>query len=109
MKYSVITIERAAMQVCVVEHDDKATDDEIYEQALKVQNSSQFTEPPYVPPEWSGDEYILGYKRYDLDPNVGMPEFLTPHELSEALLDIEESKRVIEKPKRKLRKKVENE
>lgn len=108
-KHTVVVAYMTCAKVCIVEHNENATQEEIKQQALEVKNSSQFTEP-WIPVEMDDDNHINKFEFHDLIPEIGMPDLLTDHELQEAMLDIEESKRVIEKPKRKYkRKKQENE
>jgi len=96
--HTVVVIERPCIQVCLVEHDG-LTDEEIYEKAIKVEDSSQLTEP-FVPPEMQ--DIFLGYKCHKLTSEIEA-KYFTKHELIEAFEDIEESRRVI--PKRKYRRK----
>lgn len=107
MKYTLVAVERPCLQMAIVEHDDNATDEEIFEKALSVKDSSQLTEP-YIPPEMSGDDFITAYELHEVDKVEGVPHLLTKHEFLEAMQDIEESKRVVEKPKRRVRKKVQD-
>lgn len=97
--HTVVVIKRPCIQVCLVEHDG-LTDEEIYEKATKVEDSSQLTEP-YIPPEMA--DIFLEYECHDLTSEIAT-KYFTKHELKEAYLDIEESK-VDRKPKKYRKKK----
>lgn len=98
--HSIVIVKRPCIQVCLVEHDG-LTDSEIYEKATKVEDSSQLT-APFITPEL--EDIFLGYECHDLTDKI-KAKYFSKHELKEAYEDIEESRRVVEKPKRTYRKK----
>lgn len=102
MKNTLVVIERPCIQVCLVEHEG-LTDEEIFQKALKVDGASQLTHPD-IPANMTDDSFILSYNCHEPTDKI-VAEYMTKHEYSEALKDIEESKRVVEKPKRTYKRK----
>lgn len=102
----VLVIHRQCVQVCLVE-EDGLTDEQVFEKAMKVEGSSQLTEP-FVPTNMNGDSFIFDYECHEPTDEI-IAQYFTKHEYTEALLDIEESKRVVDKPKRKYRKRKKKE
>lgn len=101
--YTIVVVKRQCVQVCLVEHDG-LTDEEIYEKATKVEDSSQLTEP-FIPSEL--EDVFLGYECHDLTDKIAA-KYFSKHELKEAYEDIEESRRIVVKPKRTYRKKKDD-